>query len=82
MPWCVAVTSQLTHKGLFTVAIDARSGPLDMCREFKHAPDLVINAAETSAEETKEMIREARSKSGLSNDRPDGVDGKLPSSAV
>ena len=62
-------------KGLFTVAIDARPGPLDMCRTFKHAPDVVINAAETSAQETRRLLRNARSEADLDNDRPDGVDG-------
>lgn len=52
------------------VGIDARPEPLELCQSFKHAPDLLVDASKTSADQAKSQL-----KTLLGDvDRLDGVD--------
>lgn len=61
-------------QGLKVVGVDARPEPIEMTRAFKLAPDLLLDATETSAEEAVELIKQLRSKDYVGWD---GADGKF-----
>ena len=64
-------------KGLVVVAIDARSGPLSMCRSFKHKPDIYVDVREKDEQAVRDEIQDHMTKAGLDADRPLGCDGKI-----
>lgn len=67
--------------GLFVVGIDARPGPLELCAGLALAPDVLIDASKTSAEEAVALI-DKKVKSTFSEERPSGVDGESSSLAT
>lgn len=60
---------ELMCQGLKVAGIDARPEPIEMVRGFKLAPDLILDATKTTAEEAvKEIVK-------LRPDDYDGWDG-------
>jgi len=58
------------------VAIDARNGPLDLCRSFKHCPDVYVDVTEKDEQAVGLEIQDHMKKVGLDADRPIGCDGE------
>lgn len=59
-------------KGYKVVGIDARPEPIELAKQLKYPPDLLLNAGETKAEDARKKVAE------LDKEKPfDGVDGKL-----
>ncbi|RSH84641.1 uncharacterized protein EHS24_006165 [Apiotrichum porosum] len=67
--------------GLFVVGIDARPGPLELCAGLALAPDVLIDASKTSAEEAVALI-DKKVKSTFSEERPSGVDAVVVTAEV
>jgi hypothetical protein len=60
------------------VGVDARPEPIEMTRKFKLAPDLLLDATKTNAEDAVKEIVKLRPKD---YDGWDGADGALPISS-
>lgn len=76
-----ALLDSADEQGYFVVGIDARPGPLELCRGFRLAPDVLIDASKTSAEDAQREINEVWAKKG-GEERPLGVDGASPNLAT
>lgn len=67
----------LNHRqGLVVVAIDARSGPLQLCRSFKHTPDIYVDVRDKDEQVVRVEMQDHMIKAGLDANRPLGCDGK------
>ncbi|GFZ49271.1 hypothetical protein JCM24511_07390 [Saitozyma sp. JCM 24511] len=65
--------------GLKVVGVDARPYPIELARDLRFAPDLLINASETSPAEARKAILDMRGPEYLPFAEPfNGVDGECP----
>lgn len=52
------------------VGIDARKEPIDLAKQLKYPPDLVLNSTESKAEDTRKQVAELDPKKPF-----EGLDG-------
>lgn len=60
--------------------MDARDGPLNLCRRFQHSPDVYINVMNKDEKAVQLEIQEYMGKAGLDTDRSLGCDGEFVTS--